>query len=84
MLNRIQTLPFFEVQIDRDTAAQRLENYVNTVPAVAGLPSSENAIEEDYVLFYALALDGYNDLAKVEVMNSDDCMMRNHVYLYSL
>lgn len=35
-------------------------------------PSQTESIDDD-VTFYAVALDGYNGLEKVEVMNSDDC-----------
>jgi hypothetical protein len=35
-------------------------------------PDQSDSIDGD-ISFYALALDGYNDLGKVEVMNTDDC-----------
>jgi hypothetical protein len=35
-------------------------------------PDQSDSIDGD-VNFYALALDGYNDLSKIEVMNTDDC-----------
>ncbi|GIC91481.1 uncharacterized protein Aud_007925 [Aspergillus udagawae] len=65
-----ETLHFFEVTIPAETAKQRLTSYVQ-----AGYfpgPSEADTIESD-VVFHCLALDGYNDLSQVQVMNSDDC-----------
>ncbi|KAF7183731.1 hypothetical protein CNMCM7691_004081 [Aspergillus felis] len=65
-----ETLHFFEVTVPAETAKQRLTSYVQ-----AGYfpgPSEADTIDSD-VVFHALALDGYNNLSQVQVMNSDDC-----------
>lgn len=42
-----------------------------SVTSFAG-PDEANTIDSD-VVFHALSLDGYDNLAKIEVMNTDDC-----------
>ncbi|KAI9794558.1 MAG: hypothetical protein M1816_004445 [Peltula sp. TS41687] len=64
-----ETLKFFEVRIPREEAKQRVETYVSR-SQFAG-PSQTESIDDD-VTFYAVALEGNNDLEQVQVMNSDD------------
>ena len=63
------TLQFFEVTIPATDAKARLSRYVQR-SSFAG-PDQNQSIDGD-VVFHAIALDGYNNLSKVEVMNSDD------------
>ena len=65
------TLSLFEVSIPLSNAKSLLENYVNTA-GISGLKSQDDTLDSD-VNFYALALDGNNNLSKVEVMNTDTC-----------
>ncbi len=64
------TLQFFEVTIPASEARTRLETYISRAQ-FAG-PSQTSSIDSD-VIFHALALDGYNDLEQIQVMNTDDC-----------
>lgn len=65
------SLKFFEVSIPMETAKSRLENFAKTSGPV-GLKTQAELIDSD-VKFHAVALEGNNDLAQVEVMNSDTC-----------
>ena len=53
-------------------AKQRVETYV-TRSQFPG-PSHTDSIDQD-VTFYAVALEGNNNLEQVQVMNSDDCQL---------
>lgn len=64
------TLPFFEVTVPQSKAKSLVASYKNA-SGFAG-PDMASSIDTD-VVFYALALDGNDNLAKVEVMNTDDC-----------
>ncbi|KAF4269195.1 hypothetical protein CNMCM8812_008645 [Aspergillus fumigatus] len=65
-----ETLHFFQVTVPAETAKQRLTSY--TQAGYFPGPSAGESIDSD-VVFHALALDGYNNLSQVQVMNSDDC-----------
>ncbi|GAB1215740.1 hypothetical protein ATERTT37_004935 [Aspergillus terreus] len=64
-----ETLKFFQVTVPENEARKRVDEYTKA-SHFAG-PNQTNTIDSD-VQFYALALDGYNNLSKVEVMNTDD------------
>jgi hypothetical protein len=65
------TLKFFEVNIPISNATSLLQNYVNE-SGITGLDSQASSLDED-VTFYALSLDGNNNLSQVQVMNTDSC-----------
>ncbi|KAB8231699.1 uncharacterized protein BDW43DRAFT_301624 [Aspergillus alliaceus] len=65
-----QTLKFFEVTIPRVEATQRVRSYAK-VSGFTG-PNQTDTIDSD-IQYYALALNGSNNLSKVEVMHTDDC-----------
>lgn len=64
------TLPFFEVTVPQDKAKTLVAKYKNE-SGFAG-PDEASEIDTD-VTFWSLSLNGYDNLAKVEVMNTDDC-----------
>lgn len=65
-----ETLQLFEVSISAEEATSRLDSYGASVD----IPSQSSTLDsKDNVTFHALALDGNNNLSKVEVMNTDDC-----------
>jgi len=65
-----ETLQFFAVTIPQSKAQSLVKAYAKTVND--GFPSQADKITSD-VTFHGLSLDGNNNLAKVEVMNTDDC-----------
>lgn len=65
-----KTLPFFEVTVPQAKAQDLVKAYKNE-SGFAG-PDQASSIDRD-VTFYALSLEGNDNLAKVEVMNTDDC-----------
>ena len=65
------TLQFFEVDIPLSSATSLLQNYVNG-SGITGLDSQSTSLDGD-VTFYALSLDGNNNLSQVQVMNTDSC-----------
>ena len=65
-----QTADFFRVTIPAADAQQRLNTYVKRSSFTG--PNLTSAIDSD-IEFYALSLQGNNDLAQVQVMNTDDC-----------
>lgn len=65
-----KTLSFFEVTIPQSQAQNLVKSYKNA-SSFAG-PDQASSIDTD-IVFHALALDGNNNLSKVEVMNTDDC-----------
>jgi hypothetical protein len=65
------TLDFFEVVIPASQVESRLDTFKKRAE-FAG-PTEIGSVENKDVVFYALALEGNNGLAKVEVMNTDDC-----------
>ncbi|KAJ5678991.1 hypothetical protein N7462_007235 [Penicillium macrosclerotiorum] len=65
-----RTLDFFIVTIPQSDARDLVASYKNA-SSFAG-PDQSSAIDSD-VVYHALALDGYNKISKVEVMNTDDC-----------
>lgn len=65
-----KTLAFFEVTIPQTQAKSMVASYQDA-SSFAG-PDQANSIDTD-VVFHALSLDGYDNLTKVEVMNTDDC-----------
>jgi len=71
------TLKFFEVSIPLSDAQSLLTNYVST-SGIDGLESQSDVLDGN-VTFNAIALDGNNNLSKVEVMNTDDCF--RHFFL---
>lgn len=64
-----KTLDFFAVTIPRSKAKSLVTSYAKE--HFAG-PSQSSAIDSD-ITFHAVALEGNNNLSKVEVMNTDDC-----------
>lgn len=58
------------MNVTQQEARKRVESYKN-VSSFDG-PSQVSSIDND-VTFYSLALEGNNNLDKVEVMNTDDC-----------
>ena len=67
------TLAFFAVTVPSSTAASRLENFTKTSTFYDGPSQSNYTTSTPNVTFHALSLDGYNNLSKVDVMNTDDC-----------
>ncbi|OGE46522.1 hypothetical protein PENARI_c210G09360 [Penicillium arizonense] len=65
-----KTLQFFQVTIPQQEAQSRIEQYSNRT--TFAMPDNPQAIDSD-VVFHAVSLDGYDNLTKVEVMNTDDC-----------
>ena len=65
------TLQFFSVNIPLSTAPSLLSNYVNA-SGITGLDTQATSLDAD-VNFYALSLDGNNNLSQVQVMNTDSC-----------
>ena len=65
-----KTLSFFEVTISQAKAQNLVASYKNA-SSFAG-PDQSATIDTD-VTFFALSLNGNNNLSKVEVMNTDDC-----------
>ena len=65
------TLQLFQVTITEQEARNRLEKFSSSSEFYKG-PSHAGAIDSD-VTYYGLALQGYNDIANVDVMNTDDC-----------
>jgi len=66
-----ETLHLFEVKVPADEARARLNGFATSSKFYHG-PSHADTIDDD-VTYYGLALQGNNDLAKVDVMNTDDC-----------
>ncbi len=64
------TLSFFAVSVPAQEAESRLQAYISR-SSFPG-PSQSQSVDSD-VKFYALGLEGNNNLSKVEVMNTDDC-----------
>lgn len=64
-----KTLDFFSVTIPQSKAKSLVTSYAKD--NFAG-PDQSSTIDTD-VSFHALALEGNNNLSKVEVMNTDDC-----------
>lgn len=65
------TLDFFEVVVPASEVASRINNYKRRTEFVG--PTQIESVENASVTFYAIALEGNNQLEKVEVMNTDDC-----------
>ena len=65
------TLQFFQVSIPLSDAQSRLQNYVNE-SGYSGLDSQSTSLDGN-VTFYAISLDGNNNLSQVQVMNTDSC-----------
>ena len=65
------TLDFFEVTVPAAQVRSRLETY-KKLSGFAG-PTQVESVSNENVTFHALALEGNNNQAKVEVMNTDDC-----------
>ncbi|CAG8038404.1 unnamed protein product [Penicillium salamii] len=63
------TLSFFAVEIPKEKAHSLVKSFAN-----ASFPGPDQASSiDDDVHFHAVALEGGNNLSKVEVMNTDDC-----------
>jgi hypothetical protein len=65
------TLSLFEVSVSLSDAKTLLQAYT-TSSGYSGLQSQADTLDSN-VTFYSLALDGNNNLSKVEVMNTDTC-----------
>lgn len=66
-----ETLQLFQVTIPAKEARNRLDKFISSSKFYNG-PSHADSVDND-VTFYGLALEGYNDIQKVDVMNTDDC-----------
>jgi hypothetical protein len=66
-----ETLALFQVKVSAEEARSRLESFTSTSEFYDG-PSHAETIDDD-VTYYGLALEGNNDIALVDVMNTDDC-----------
>jgi hypothetical protein len=66
-----ETLAFFKVRITTEEARTRLESFTSSSEFYNG-PSHADTIDNE-VTYYGLALEGNNDIALVDVMNTDDC-----------
>jgi hypothetical protein len=65
-----KTLDYFKVSIPQSKAQDLVASYKNE----SSFPGPDQAASiTDDVVFHALSLDGYDNLTKVEVMNTDDC-----------
>jgi hypothetical protein len=69
------TLPFFSINIPKEKAQSLVQSYAKT--SFPG-PSQAFSIDGD-IHFHAVALEGNNNLSKVEIMNTDDCF--RHFFL---
>lgn len=67
-----ETLHFFEVSIPSSEAKAHLGTYVSQ-SSFPGSNQTDAIPDDEDVIFHALALDGYNNLSQVAVMNTDDC-----------
>ena len=65
-------MQFFEITIPASEVKSHLEKYV-TQSSFTGPNQAVTLPVGEEVVFHALALDGYNNLSQVAVMNSDDC-----------
>ncbi|KAF2403554.1 glycogen debranching enzyme [Trichodelitschia bisporula] len=65
-----ETLQFFEVQVPQASAIRRVEDYVKQ-SGFQGPANTDNITGN--VSFYGLALEGNNNQAVVQVLNTDDC-----------
>ncbi|KAL3419839.1 hypothetical protein PVAG01_08337, partial [Phlyctema vagabunda] len=76
------TLSFFEINLPVTSAQESLIKYASTASRynfeLRNLPSLASSIDSN-VTFYAIALDGNNNLSQVIVMNTDDCF--RHFFL---
>lgn len=63
-------LDFFDIKVPIDQAQELLHNYTSLRSSSYEGPDHAESLDGD-VNYYALALDGYTEQAKVEVMNSD-------------
>lgn len=66
-----ETLQLFQVTVTQEEARTRIDKFTSSSEFYHG-PSHSDVIDND-VTYYGLALQGYNDLANVDVMNTDDC-----------
>ena len=65
-----ETLDFFRVTIPAEEAKERIGTYVNR----SSFPGpNQTSTIDSRVEFYALSLQGNDDLPQVQVMNTDDC-----------
>ncbi|CAG7923762.1 unnamed protein product [Penicillium olsonii] len=63
------TLSFFAVEIPKERAQSLVQSYAKShFPGPSQVDSIDSAVH-----FHAVALEGSNNLSKVEVMNTDDC-----------
>jgi hypothetical protein len=69
------TLPFFTVQTPLSQARNNLNSFVSSVSYYDGPSHADNLTASsntsNSVISYAIALDGYNNLSSVNVLNSD-------------
>ena len=63
------TLQFFEISIPQSEAKALVASYADGVK----IPSQEALLDTVDLNFYAIALDGNNNLSQVAVMHTDDC-----------
>jgi hypothetical protein len=66
-----ETLQLFQVTLPAEEARNRLNRFTSSSEFYNG-PSHSDSVDND-VTFHGLALEGYNDIQKVDVMNTDDC-----------
>ena len=66
-----ETLQLFQVRIPAEEARSRLNRFTSSSEFYNG-PSHADTIDDD-VTYHGLALQGHDDIANVDVMNTDDC-----------
>jgi len=64
------TLQFFELNLTRSTASSRLQQFTKSATFYKG-PAEISSLAQENLTYYALALDGYDNLAKVDVEHTD-------------
>jgi hypothetical protein len=67
------TLSFFEQSISPAEANSRLDKFVNTATFYDGPTHASTISNDTNTTFYSISLNGYNDLASVDVLHTDTC-----------
>jgi hypothetical protein len=66
-----KTLHFFETNVTASTARARLQRFVDTATFYDGPANASSLPSAGNVTTYAISLDGYDNLSKVDVQHSD-------------
>ena len=67
------TLSFFEQSITPTEATSRLDKFVKTATFYDGPTHASTISNDTNTTFYSISLNGYNDLASVDVLHTDTC-----------